>query len=463
MFENVLGQGAVIQLTEDIKAGTLAPSLLFSGPPSSGKGTAALELGRILSCEHPGVSGVYAPWNCSCRACSYHRNLSHPDLLILGSRPFSAEIAAAAAAFLREREAPAVRMLFIRSVRKLLARFSPVLWEEDPKIGRLSSLLVSLEEDLDELGGSGLSPEGSVKDGDARKKLCDSIMKNALKLEAEGMGELIPIAQIRRAAYWSRLAPLGKRKLLLIENADRMQEGGRNSLLKILEEPPASVNILLTTAREESLLPTILSRLRPYRFRARDGATEAEVIRRVFRDSGEAEKGAEPKTREGEGRITAYLDSFLPISGETLYPLAALLAASLALAAVMRLKRARIAPPPGLIALGKYTVPMAEAADLGRPPENTALAAAKVLKGAGGFEVRSRFSRFLQILLTLARKSFRDAGPGGIVLMDIWRRHIREAELAVGTYNQNPALALDRLCSVIPADMAGAFSREYIG
>ncbi|MDR2029568.1 MAG: DNA polymerase III [Treponema sp.] len=463
MFENVLGQSAVIQLAEDIKAGTLAPSLLFSGPPASGKGTAALELGRILSCEQSGASGVYAPWNCGCRACSYHRTLSHPDLLILGSRPFSAEIAAAAAAFLRERDAPAVRMLFIRSVRKLLVRFSPVLWEDDPKIGKLSSLLVSLEEDLDEIGGA--SPRDPLKDGEARKKLCDSILKNALKLEAEGVGELIPIVHIRRAAYWSRLAPLGKRKLLLIENADRMQEGGRNSLLKILEEPPASVNILLSTSREESLLPTIMSRLRPYRFKARDGATEAEVIRRVFRDSGEAEKEAAPNpdTREGEGRIMIYLDSFLPLSGETLYPLAALFAASLALAAVMRLKRARTPPPPGLIALGKYTVPLAEAAGQGRPPENPALAAARVLKGTGGFEVRSRFSQFLRILLSLARKSFRDAGPGGIVLMDVWRRRIREAETAVGIYNQNPALALDRLCAALPGDMAGAFTTEYPG
>jgi DNA polymerase-3 subunit gamma/tau len=153
----------------------------------------------------------------------------------------------------------------------------------------------------------------------------------------------------------------------------------------------------------------------------------------------------------------AYLDSFLPLSGETLYPLAALFAASLAMAVVMRLKRLRMPPPAVLVALGKYTVPLAEAADLGRPPEDPALAAAKVLKGAGGFEVRSRFSRFLRILLTLARQSFRDGGPEGIALMDIWRRYTGEAEIAVGTYNQSPALALDRLCSALSGDMAGIF------
>ena len=51
MFENVLGQDVTGQLIGDIEAGVLAPAMLFSGPPASGKGTSALELGRIISCE----------------------------------------------------------------------------------------------------------------------------------------------------------------------------------------------------------------------------------------------------------------------------------------------------------------------------------------------------------------------------------------------------------------------------
>ena len=51
MFENVLGQQATGQLIHDIKAGILAQAMLFSGPSASGKGTSALELGRIISCD----------------------------------------------------------------------------------------------------------------------------------------------------------------------------------------------------------------------------------------------------------------------------------------------------------------------------------------------------------------------------------------------------------------------------
>ena len=159
MFENVLGQNASDQLVLDVNSGILAPAMLFSGPVSSGKGTAALELGRIISCEDASASQQTGTgsWNCGCSACSRHRSLIHPDLICLGWKPFSAEIAASARSFTRDLESGSMeigsqsQMLFIRSLRKLLARFNPVLWEDDPKGGKLFPLVNSIEEDLDEL------------------------------------------------------------------------------------------------------------------------------------------------------------------------------------------------------------------------------------------------------------------------------------------------------------------------
>ncbi|MDR2102561.1 MAG: DNA polymerase III [Treponema sp.] len=458
MFENVLGQPAAAQLSRDIEEGLLAPSMLFCGPPASGKGTAGLELGRILSCEN---TGPRAPWNCTCSACSHHRSLSHPDILLLGSRSFSAEIAAGSAAFLREPGAPSVRLLFLRSLRKLLARFSPVLWEDDAKFGKIRGPLTALEEDADDL--SALAGETRpLPSPDILKKLCDRILKNAFKLEAEGMGEGIPISQIRRAAFWSRLAPQGKHKLLLIENADRMSEGGRNSLLKILEEPPATVTIVLTSSREEALLPTILSRLRPYHFAARPLALEAEVVRRVFRDPAYADAlgagGGEKNRDAGLGKeVKTYLDSFLPMPGNVL-PLAAFFAASAAYAAALDLRRrGGSSLPPPLIALGKYTAPIAEAAGLGRPLEDLRAVLAKVLGGLENFEARGLFSQFLSRLLALISESFRSllTSPGEvsaphaywIPYNDIWRNAVKEADIAVNTYNQNPVLALERMAA----------------
>jgi DNA polymerase-3 subunit gamma/tau len=421
MFENVLGQPALSQLASDICGGTLAPSILFSGPDASGKGSAALELGRALSCEHDA-----APWNCSCPACARHRRLIHPDILILGPRDFSAEIAASSAAFLRDPSVQAARFLFVRSVRKLLARFSPALWENDPRINKLNPLIQSLDENLDDLQGG----------GDAQK-ITDAILKTGFKLEAEGMGALIPVDQIRRAAWWSRLAPQGKRKLLVIENADRMRDEARNSLLKILEEPPDTVTIVLATAHHEALLPTVISRLRPYRFIARDRDTETAVIRKIFRDPRE-------QTFPPGGILRRYLDSFLPGSGETLHPLAALFAASVVRGAAVTLEHSGAALDEASASLGAYCAAIAEKAGLGKPLEDAKALAAKVLDGADKFEVRSRFSRFLRSLLVLAGEGL-GASPDAIACRDMWRAAAQDADTAVGTYNLSPAMALERL------------------
>jgi DNA polymerase-3 subunit gamma/tau len=437
MFENVLGQAALRQLAADIGGGALAPSILFSGPDASGKGSAALELGRVLSCENPG-----APWNCSCPACSRHRRLLHPDLLILGPRNFSAEIAASAAAFLRDPGVQGLRFLFVRSVRKLLVRFSPVLWENESRINKLNPLIQALDENLDDLDSA---------EGAGIQKISYGILKNAFKLAADGMGDLIPVDQIRRSAWWSRLAPQGKRKLLVIENADRMRDEARNSLLKILEEPPETVTIVLTTACPEALLPTVVSRLRPYRFVPRDRDAETEVIRKIFRDPRALQEPGDPAF-SGGGLIRRYLDSFLPGSAETLHPLAAFFAASLAGGAAAELGRSGVAAGEALERLCALCAPLAERAGLGRPPEDAKTLVARVLEAADKFENRGRFTLFLRALLSLAGEGLA-ASREGIAYRDLWSAAAREAETAVGTYNLSPSMALERLVAELRRSM----------
>ncbi|MDR1278084.1 MAG: DNA polymerase III [Treponema sp.] len=440
MFENVLGQPAVDQIREDIQSGRLAPSMLFFGPPASGKGTAALELARALSCEN---TGSPAPWNCTCSSCTFHRFLASLDLLILGPRSFAPEISAARAAFLREPGSAAASMLFVRSVRKLLARFSPVLMEDDPKLGKLSPLLASLEDDMNDL-------ELALRDGKPDiEKISDSVVKNAFKLETDGVGDHIPIGRVRRAAYWSHLAPSGRRKTLLIENADRMQESARNSLLKILEEPPETLTIILTSLRREAILPTILSRLRPYRFLRRDAPVEEEVIRRVFRGS-----LPEQGRMEAGGLISAYLDSFLPLSGDKLYALAAFFTAGLARTTAHSLRKRGIsALPEELVHLGQYAARIAEKDGLGRS-EDIREIAPQILAATGNFEARS-FPRFLNALLSLVSAAFREGPgkPGFIAYIEIWRKNTGEADAAAGTWNQSPGLALERLFFGLRGDM----------
>ncbi|MBI4332297.1 MAG: DNA polymerase III subunit delta' [Chloroflexi bacterium] len=52
----------------------------------------------------------------------------------------------------------------------------------------------------------------------------------------------------------------GRRKVFVIDGADYLSPAAANCLLKTLEEPPAGVVILLLTAREDRLLPTVVSR-----------------------------------------------------------------------------------------------------------------------------------------------------------------------------------------------------------
>jgi len=428
VFENLLGQSVAGQLIADIEGSALAPAMLFSGPPASGKGTAALELARVISCE---AAANRAAWKCPCASCSRHRLLIHPDLLCLGYKLFSAEIAASASSFLRESGSSSSRILFIRSVRKLLARFNPVLWEDEPKAGKISPLVNSLEEDLDELAF--LSAQSPIEMNSV-KKLTEEIIKGAFKLESEGMSEIIPIGQIRRAAFWSRLAPVSGGKTLVIENAHRMQDEARNSLLKILEEPPGRLTVVLTTPRPGSLIPTIVSRLRPYVFNSRDAEVEREVIRRVFKDE------------DSKGGISPYLDSFLPVSSGMLEALAAFFAASAAYRAALLSKRQGRPLSEDVLLLGKASAPKAEAAGLGRPREDTAAVVNLIIEKAEKFELRSLFSRFFACLLAQVSVSNRTANSmPSVSFSQTWKECSNWAETAAGIYNLRPAQVLEKL------------------
>lgn len=52
----------------------------------------------------------------------------------------------------------------------------------------------------------------------------------------------------------------GRRRVFLIRDAERMNEGAQNALLKTLEEPPGQACLILVTSSAERLLPTIRSR-----------------------------------------------------------------------------------------------------------------------------------------------------------------------------------------------------------
>lgn len=73
----------------------------------------------------------------------------------------------------------------------------------------------------------------------------------------------ISIDEVRALVASSQFgASLGKFRIMIIEDADRMQERTSNVLLKALEEPPAGTIWLLCAPSEADMLPTIRSRVR---------------------------------------------------------------------------------------------------------------------------------------------------------------------------------------------------------
>lgn len=302
MFENILHQNAADLLRSDILAGTLPGAILLAGPEAAGKLSCALETARVLSC----TAQTRGRWSCQCRSCRRHRSLVPSNMLIVGARDCMTEIRAAKAVFLASVGNPsyaeATRFLFVRSVRKLTLRFEQVLWEDDDKLPKFSPALTQLNELLEELDAGRQLPEQA-----RLEKKCARLEELCAKLEDGFLYDALPVAQVRRASEWARMTSAEGKKILIVENADRMQESARNAMLKILEEPPADMLFILSACRRGAVMQTILSRVRTYTFTERTAEQQAQVVERVFHNV--AGNGS---SAEGMG-IKELLRTFLPV------------------------------------------------------------------------------------------------------------------------------------------------------
>ena len=259
MFDDLIGHAVTAaRLREALREGTLAPAVLFEGAPAGGKLTAALELGRVLNCRAGGTT------DCRCRACGSHRALQDPHVLLLGGRDFAAEIAAASAALARS-DTPASRQLFVRSVRTLTRRFDDMLWAgSEPRLRRLRSRVVELEERIDALRTDGTADVAAE-------------LSRAANLEA------VSVKAVRAIESWARVATPGV-KVIIVEVRRWLPEPASNALLRTVEEPPRRTHFIFTAPSPQALIPTLLSRLARYRFGERSAADQRRVIETVFGD-----------------------------------------------------------------------------------------------------------------------------------------------------------------------------------
>lgn len=387
MFENIIGQDRAISLLrQELENRELPRSILIHGEPFSGKLSTALEIARALSCAEK------AAWTCRCRSCELHRVLAHPGTLLLGSRSFGAEIAASADV-LRRNGSAASRYLFVRAVRKLLRRCDAHLWEgADAKMRSAFAVGSEIEEYLALVEPGGALPEGAGLDG-----LLEAVADKARQVAAALPRDNTPISVIRRASSWARLSSSAQARTIIIENADRMVEASRNSILKLLEEPPESLHIVLLTTNARGIIPTILSRVRRYRLEARDEASSAEVLTRVFR----ADTGV-------FGSLGAYFLSWERVSGDQTGGLADLF----------------------LGAASSRTL-----------DERPLFAQYDKCQRDSALDPGAYFREFARTLVERMRLRWK-AGEGGGMPVEAWNRIVQDAAAEQALYSLQPALVL---------------------
>lgn len=98
-------------------------------------------------------------------------------------------------------------------------------------------------------------------------------------------GQSIKIDDVRDLTHKTSLTSQGKRRIVLIENIERMPIEAQNSFLKTLEEPPGETIFLLTSTQVKKIVPTILSRVRQMAFSLVSDEIMRQELAARFRDN----------------------------------------------------------------------------------------------------------------------------------------------------------------------------------
>ena len=208
-FKDIIGQQEVIErLIKDAQAGTVPHALLFCGPEGTGKLQTAIAFSRYLLCRDKGTASD----SCGqCPSCVKMDKLIHPDLHFVY---------------------PVINKSK-NSERSTVSDEEITAWRQTV----LERQYFSFEEWLSAL--------------DAENKQASIFVT-----ESESILSKLSLKSVE-----------GGYKIMIIWHAEKMNQQCANSLLKLLEEPPAQTVFILTTDAPEQMLETILSRTQRIDFR----------------------------------------------------------------------------------------------------------------------------------------------------------------------------------------------------
>ena len=261
----------VQQLEALIKAGQLAPALLFEGPEFSGRTTTAIELARRLNCSQEGRP------DCECSQCHRVRLYMHPSVALFGTRYLINEISRASQ-ILVEQPSERAYHYYQRSVERLMRHCDPhVLDGEALPNGR------KIAENARQISERVAQQASHYRNPELFKKNTEDINAMARSLSAL-LPQQVGIAHIRKLIQWTHIgasAPYHTHKVILCENADNYSDAIHNVLLKTLEEVPPKVVIVLIVRRRAALPLTIRSRVVHYAFTKASTEREAMVLEQL--------------------------------------------------------------------------------------------------------------------------------------------------------------------------------------
>ena len=251
-FADVLEQeGAKRQLQAVLRSRQVPGALLFQGPWGVGKTRTALAFARALNCETAADDACDA-----CPSCKRALKFAHRDIRFIFPWP-----AAGKPEEIEVEEADAMRgwagdPWYLPPTEWAKARSEP---GSEPRSTRFASISID------------------------------------------------KVREMKRAAGMS-LAE-GRAKVFVVREADRMLAVQQNALLKLLEEPPPSTHLILTTARPQALLSTIVSRCQVVSFAPLSAATIARALV-------EARGVSAARARIGAGMAAGSLGRALLLAGE---------------------------------------------------------------------------------------------------------------------------------------------------
>ena len=227
------------RLSREAEKGMIPQSVMILGSDYSSRMTAAVELALTFLSEEDA-----------------YQSLDVQDLVILSNRNSQLRIRALLSVFRRSRNRRSWLML-LHETRILLLSYHAALNESGDKeafrcAGELGELIYSYRDDFSE-------------------KELDKFIQSFEKLSGNLFASMkkrspFSIDQVRDIQAFLQLES-DRGKAVILENIEDVTAGAMNSLLKILEEPPAHAVFILATTDPQKVLPTIQSRCQRYDFR----------------------------------------------------------------------------------------------------------------------------------------------------------------------------------------------------